>query len=235
MTNEIMLLGVASLLLLMVQKNVAGLCCESLSFWVLAFFFFFFFFSSEISELKTARGGLNKKKQKISLSLSPKQKTTPLTTQSRRRGLQAPHLARLGRRLRLLPLPHRGGLQLLFESQGLRRRQGDGGLLRSARGQWKDLRQPQLLRGASGSGGPVGCCSCGDGARRKRGERAFRSPPAPEEPSGFRGRRSDSGDSRGSRSRGRRELRGESRARHRRVPPGEEARGERHGAARGPR
>jgi hypothetical protein len=44
MTNEIMLLGVASLLLLMVQKNVAGLCCESLSFWVLAFFFFFFFF-----------------------------------------------------------------------------------------------------------------------------------------------------------------------------------------------
>ena len=39
MTNEIMLLGVASLLLIMVQKNVAGLCCE----------FFSFFFPSPLS------------------------------------------------------------------------------------------------------------------------------------------------------------------------------------------
>lgn len=38
MTNEIMLLGVASLLLIMVQKNVAGLCCE--------FFFFFLSFAA---------------------------------------------------------------------------------------------------------------------------------------------------------------------------------------------
>ena len=215
MTNEIMLLGVASLLLIMVQKNVAGLCCE----------FFPFFFRSLLSL------SLSRLLPPLSPPPANKKKKKKLQNQSRRGRLQAPHLARLGGRLRLLPLAHRGRLRVLPEGQGLRRRRRHEGLLRAARREGKDVREPWVLGGGAGRRGAVGRRGRGEGARGGRGSlgrRRRRSAPPPAEPlrlgrSCFR----SGGDGR--------DLRGKGRDRRRRVPAGEEAGRDRDGAPRGSR
>ena len=256
MTNEIMLLGVASLLLIMVQKNVAGLCCELFFCFCLLVLSRLRFssrsfvpggggeacawpFLKKQSAKKRARNrgalkGLNfcfLSFSSLSLFGSPNEQTSQQnshTHTSRRGRLQAPHLARLRRRLRLLPLPHRRGIGMFPEKQRLRQCRCHEGLLCPARRQRQDLRERELLRGAAERRGAGGRRGRGEGARGRGRGRRRGSAQAPAEPLGFgsggRARRGDGGV-----------LRGEGRGWHRRVPSWEEAGGDGDGAPRGSR